>query len=128
KFKTGPGEPVRYVEEGGRHRVMTEDYLGTLSSKRWGRLLGNLLLNAVHFAVWFFCLWLLVRFQWTHALGLAFVLWLALTIVIMPMLFRSAEDAARKKAMGQTAEKAYVLAKMCMMSPSWTMYVLPSSR
>ena len=35
---------------------------------------------------WFACLWLLLRFQWPHALGLAVVLWLACTLLLWPVL------------------------------------------
>ena len=46
----------------------------------------NLLLNAVFFGVWFACLWLLLRFQWPHALGLAVPLWATFVLIIVPML------------------------------------------
>jgi hypothetical protein len=53
---------------------------------RWGRWLLNLFFNFGHLAVWFLALWLLLRFQWTHALGLAVVLWLIFTVTVLPML------------------------------------------
>jgi hypothetical protein len=59
-----------------------------------GLWLVNLLLNVVHFGLWFVCLWLLLRFQFSHALGLAFVLWLVMTIVVVPMMLVRAGDAA----------------------------------
>jgi hypothetical protein len=60
-----------------------------------GLWLGNLFLNFVHFALWFVCLWLLMRFQLSHALGLACVLWLVMTITAVPWMLRSAGEAAQ---------------------------------
>jgi hypothetical protein len=113
KFKPGP---VQYVEGGGRSRVMSEDDIGHLSRPRRGLLFLNLLLNGLHLGVWFLCLWLLLRFQWSHALGLAFVFWLALTF-FLPTLFNKAEDTARQRA-APTIAVSQVEARMCMMSPS----------
>ncbi|HEY8504846.1 MAG TPA: hypothetical protein VIL46_09710, partial [Gemmataceae bacterium] len=63
-----------YKEEGG-DRYMTETGVGQVLDPRLGVLFANLLLNLVHFLLWFVLLWLVLRFQWAHALGLAFVLW-----------------------------------------------------
>jgi hypothetical protein len=95
KFKAAQGEPVRYVEVGGKHRVMTDSDIGNISVVRWGRIYANIFLNLLHFIVWFAALWLILRFQWGHAFGLALALWLVVTFAIMPMLFKRAEDAAR---------------------------------
>jgi hypothetical protein len=66
----------------------------------------NLLLNFLHLGVWFACLWLLLRFQWGHALGFAVVLWLALTLTILPMLFTKTEAASPYKATPKAASAA----------------------
>jgi hypothetical protein len=95
KFKTAAGEPVRYVEVGGRKRVMTDGDIGRVSTVHWGRIVGNISLNFLHLAFWFAALWLLLRFQWGHAFGLALVLWLIVTFAVMPMLFKRMEDTAR---------------------------------
>jgi hypothetical protein len=95
KFKAASGEPVRYVEVGGKGRVMTDGDPGKISTVHWGRIIGNILLNFLHLAVWFAALWLILRFQWGHAVGLALVLWLIVTFAIMPVLFKRMEDAAR---------------------------------
>jgi hypothetical protein len=84
KFKDP--QNAHYIEEDGEHRVMTEDSLGRVSTPKRGLLFGNLLLNGLHFAAWFVCLWLLLRFQWSHALGLAIALWLALSLSVVPFL------------------------------------------
>jgi hypothetical protein len=103
KFKYGKvtqlgveqAQPLRYVEVGGRGRVMTEDNLGRLGEFRWGPFLVNLLLNVLHLGVWFVCLWLLLRFQWSHALGLAFIFWLVMTLAVLPPILSSARAAAQ---------------------------------
>ena len=52
----------------------------------WSRFLLNVFFNAAHFGAWFLGLWFLLRYQWLHALGLAAVMWLVMTLVILPML------------------------------------------
>ncbi len=102
KFRAAQGEPVRYIEEGGR-REMTDDYIGRLVTSRRGTVLLSMLLCLLHLGVWFSGLWLLLRYQWSHAFGLALIGWLILTLIVMPMLFRKTEDLAREKAQAQTA-------------------------
>jgi hypothetical protein len=97
KFKAAQGEPVRYVEVSGRHRVMTDDYIGQLSEVRKGTIAANLFLNFFHFALWFACLWLILRYQWGHAFGLAVVIWLVVTLTLLPMMFKKSEDLARER-------------------------------
>lgn len=98
KFKIEQSEPVRYVETGGRHRVMTDDYIGKVSEVRPGMVAANVLLNFFHFAVWFACLWLILRYQWGHAFGLAVVIWLVATLTLLPMMFKKVEDLSRNRA------------------------------
>lgn len=97
KFAAKQGEPVRYREEGGK-RVMTDTYIGQINTTKWGLVFGNLLMNFGHFVVWFLVLWLLLRFQWAHAFGLALALW-AVFIFVLPALFKKAEDVAKARAM-----------------------------
>lgn len=81
---TGPmDEGRRWREEDGK-RVFTED--GRITTPRAGRSVMTVILNVLHLGVWFACLWLLLRFQWPHALGLALVLWVAMTFAL-PVLF-----------------------------------------
>jgi hypothetical protein len=96
KFTNVQGQPVRYVEVGGRGRVMTDDYPGLVRLTRWSRIVANLFLNFLLMGLLFAGLWPLLRFQWSHALGLAVVFWLAL-IFILPTLFKRAEDLAKQK-------------------------------
>ena len=98
KFKIDPDRStVRYIEAGGKHRIMTDSAPGWLSEPRRGQMFANIFMNLLHAVVWFLCLWLLLRFQWGHALGLALVLWLALTF-FLPPLFKKTEDLAKQKA------------------------------
>jgi hypothetical protein len=85
RFVARPGED-KYIEEGGS-RFMTVDHFGRIYTPRPGRARAMVLLNVVHFAVWFLAIWLLLRFQWSHALGLAAAIWLAMTMLVGPLIF-----------------------------------------
>lgn len=85
-FKVEENRALRYVEKDGRGRVMTDDAIGEISATKYGLLFGNLLLNFGHLLVWFLCLWLLMQFQWPHALGLAAALWVAFALVVWPVV------------------------------------------
>ncbi len=106
KFSMESGNIARYVETGGKNRVMTDDYIGTLTIDRPGRVAANLFMNGLHLLVWFAALWLLLRFQWSHAFGFAIVFWVIMTLIIAPMLFKRAEDAGRSHGMGSAAISA----------------------
>jgi hypothetical protein len=97
KFKAGPGQEERYVEVGGRGRVMTDQYIGRVYTERRGREFAYILLNLAHLADWFLCLWLLLRFQWSHALGLAVVLWLVMMLAVFPLLAARTKAAVQEK-------------------------------
>jgi len=94
-YKAEKGQLLRYKDSRGR--VMYEDSIGHLSQPRTGLFFGYFLLNALHFAVWFAALWLILRFQWTHALGITAVFWLVMTLLVVPMLITQVEDVARNK-------------------------------
>jgi hypothetical protein len=79
-------QPLRYVEKDGKGRVMTDDAIGEISTTKYGLLFGNLLLNLAHLLVWFLCLWLLLNYQWPHALGLAAALWLTFALLVWPVV------------------------------------------
>lgn len=100
---SGHGEqPLRYLEEGG-NRYIFESQLGKIIHYRKSRLLGNIVLNLMHLAVWFVVLWLLMRFTWSHALGFAFVCCLAFTLAVVPYLLSKAREAADKHPKAATA-------------------------
>ncbi|MSQ96837.1 MAG: hypothetical protein EXR98_20105 [Gemmataceae bacterium] len=50
------------------------------------RLFWNLFFNVGHFVAWFLGLWVILRFQWSHALGFAVVTWLIFTLAVLPMM------------------------------------------
>jgi hypothetical protein len=112
-----------YYEQGGR-RVMVQ--LGQVSLFQWGVWFFNIVLNVAHFGLWFLCLWLVLRFQWPHALGLAVVAWAIVTLVLLPMLLDRTRDVAKERA--NPAPRAARMEmrlvqpewRMCMMSPSLT--------
>lgn len=89
-------DPLRYIDEQGR--VMLEGELGVLSRFRYGVFLGNVLLNLLLLGVLFVVLWLMLRFQWPHALGQAVVFWLVLLLFVLPPLLSRAEQTARDRA------------------------------
>jgi hypothetical protein len=81
----------RFVEEGGRSYLDGESF-GRITTPRGGGSFVRVLLNVLHFGVWFACLWLLLRFQWPHALGLAAAAWLVMTFVA-PYILRVGPEA-----------------------------------
>jgi hypothetical protein len=120
----GPGgeQPLQYRDNRGR--VMSEESVGRVSVTRWGLIFGNIALNFMHFALWFVCLWLLLRYTWPQSLGLAVVFWLLLTVPLLPMLFGQAEEmATRYKPQVSAARHGLpggiaAAQRICMMSPS----------
>jgi hypothetical protein len=102
-FKVEKGQSLRYYEEGNPDRYMEESSIGRVTVYHSGWLVVELLLNVVFLVVWFLCMWLLLRFQWPHALGLAFVAWL-ISIFVLPMLLTQAEKVRKERlAPAQTA-------------------------
>jgi hypothetical protein len=87
-------ERVRYYEEGNPQRYMEEGFWQiTIYHYSW--LVMGLLVNFGFLAVWFLCFWLLLRFQWSHALGLAFVAWL-ISLFVLPMILTQAEKVRKE--------------------------------
>jgi hypothetical protein len=55
-----------------------------------GRFIAAGLLNVIFLAIWFVCLWLLLRYQFWHSVGLAFVLWVVMLLfVVAPVMGRA---------------------------------------
>jgi hypothetical protein len=134
-FHRAPSSEGSYEEfvsdQGWVMKAYEDGPTGNPSKFRWGRFMMALFLNFGFFLLWWLCLWLLLRFQWGHALGLGFVLWLVFTFALLPMLLTQAADVAQRNAAAarQVARRQpnhvrrqpdHVLARMCMMSPSWT--------
>jgi hypothetical protein len=89
------GSPVRFLDKQGR--VMVEGQWGQVSIFRTPWLMANLLINGLHLVVWFVCLWLLLRFQWSHALVQAGVAWAVMTLFVVPPILTMAESVAEKR-------------------------------
>jgi hypothetical protein len=85
----------RYYEEGNPERYMDEDYPGQITIYHFGWLMMGLLLNFGFLVVWFLCFWLLLHFQWPHALGLAFGAWL-ISLFVLPMILTQAEKVRKE--------------------------------
>jgi hypothetical protein len=104
-FKRGKNkasaEPLRYRDEKGR--VMLETTLGTLETFRGGLFFANLLVNLLLLGAAFLALWLILRFQWLHALGQAVVLCLVLMLFVLPPLLSRAESVAKERAAARAA-------------------------
>jgi hypothetical protein len=94
-FKVGPDNLLHFHDNRGRE--MVEGYLGQVSIRHTSWLLGNFVLNFLHLVVWWLCLWLLLRFQWSHALGLAVVFWGVTTLFVLPLVLDRAEVVARER-------------------------------
>jgi hypothetical protein len=107
RFKAVPGE-VRYVEEDGR-RYLDEEGFGKIKTPRGGGSFVRVLLNVLHFTVWFVCLWLLLRFQWPHALGLAVACWLVMTFVV-PFILKQGVEAKGPRPTTTAAIHRFALA------------------
>jgi hypothetical protein len=95
KFKEAPGYTLRYYDDRGR--FMEEGYLGQLSTVRPGRTFVYVLLNLVHGAVWFVCLWLVLRFSLGQSILIAIGCWMTMTLFVMPLVLRAAQEASEKR-------------------------------
>lgn len=96
QFKVQTGQPLQYKDKKGR--VMVEGDLGRISEFRTGNMLLNLLLNFLHLVVWVAVFWLVLQFRFFHALGLALVFWVALTLFLLPPTLGKAEEVAQQRA------------------------------
>jgi hypothetical protein len=99
-FGSAQTDPLRYID--GTGRVMEETSLGQIVTFRGGRFFANLLLNIVFFAVWFVALWVLLRFQWPHALVQAAVFWVVMMLFILPPLLTRVEQVAKQREEART--------------------------
>ena len=94
-FKVEENGRLRYYEEDNPNRYMEEDYPGLITIYHFNWLMMGLLLNFGFLIVWFLCFWLLLDFQWPHALGLAFGAWL-ISLFVLPMLLTEAEKVRKE--------------------------------
>ena len=84
---TGPGEYRQFVSaDGWVIHEFENGPTGIPIRFSFSRLLWNLTFNFAHLFGWFVCLWVILRFQWSHALGLALVIWAVVTVAVLPMV------------------------------------------
>ena len=76
---------LKYTDEAGRW--MTADSLGRVHRHKTGVLLANILLNAIHFLLWWMALWVGLRFNIWHALGFGSCLWIFFLLIVQPVRF-----------------------------------------
>jgi len=93
---------VRYYDKDNKSRYMRENYVGQVTTSHFSWLVMALILNFGFLIVWFLCLWLLLDFQWPHALGLAFVAWL-ISLFVLPMILAPAEKVRKERLPAKTA-------------------------
>ena len=89
-FRIEPGQNLQYYDKYGRS--MTAGELGAVSKLRYDWLFLDFLFNMGFLGLMFAGLWLVLRYQWSHALGLAFVLWLAMILFPVPMILDYAQQ------------------------------------
>jgi len=114
QFKVATGLSLYYRDKKGRK--MKEGELGEITESRAGNFLANLLINFLHLLVWFVVLWLLLEYRMWHALGMALVAWVALTLFVLPPTLNMAEAIAQQ---ARPAEFAF--------GPFWSAAVLCSA-
>lgn len=94
-YVSGQGYQEFADDSGWIMRVYGQDGpTGMLYAFRWGRFIANLFLNFFLLALWFICYWLLLRFYWGHALGLAVVSWLIMQLTVLPLILEQAGNRA----------------------------------
>ncbi len=97
------GDHLEFVSpEGWRMQVFNRMITGEPTRSSWGYFSTVLFLNFLHLGLWFVCLWLLLRFQWPHALLFAVILWVAATLSFVPMLLAQASNLAPEPPPEQT--------------------------
>ncbi len=91
--------PPNYLyQEVGGSRYIDPNHIGRVIRPRGSTVFLNIILTLLHGAIWYVALWIGLQFESEHALGLTLVLWLAFTIIILPVLFgqvRSRSSPAR---------------------------------
>jgi hypothetical protein len=93
QFKTDRGQPLFYRDEKGH--ALREGTFEREGSYRLGPFFFGVMLNVTFLVVWFVCLWLLLRYQLWHAIGLAIVLYVVMLLFIVAPVMSRAETAAR---------------------------------
>jgi hypothetical protein len=93
--KVEEGDSLEFISDGGwSMKVYNRMITGQPRRSDFGYFLGVVLLNLFHWALWFIGLWLVLRFQWPHALLLSMALWVAATLFVLPLLLPAAAELA----------------------------------
>ncbi len=92
-----------FVEEKGS-RYVQADLLGVLFVPSTGTVVLALLLNLVHFLVWFAAFWLILQFTRGHAFALTTLFGLMTMLLVLPLLFKP--NRAAPAAEGPTTAAA----------------------
>ena len=79
-------EKKTFREKGGP-RFIEDDGIGTIVAPSGGVIFLALLINLLLIVVWFVVFWLVMKFTWPHALGLAVVLGVVIILIAMPLIF-----------------------------------------
>jgi hypothetical protein len=95
-FKPSDDGYVYYRDPKDRTLVEGQFYYRSTPRRSW--MLVGFVLHALLLIAWFLGLWLLLHFQWAHALGQAAVLWVLMLMFVMPPLLSRAEEVARQRA------------------------------
>jgi hypothetical protein len=106
--RTTEGSTLQYRDSRGK--VMLEGQLGRVRTFHGSWLLGNLFLNLIQLVAWWLCLWVLLRFQMSHALGLAVIFWGVMMLFVMPPVLTKAEEVARSRTPLQTPARTHLAA------------------
>ena len=101
---------IRYTDAAGRW--MGADTLGRVYRSKTGVLFANIFLNVFHFVLWWMILWVGMRFNLWHALGLAMVIWPFVMIAVQPVLFTQTRTKEEVKVAMIADLYAAPLAKM----------------
>lgn len=100
----------RKADQGGYHVYVSDEGwvmpeydegpTGMPIAFRLGRLALSLFFNLGHLAIWFVLLWLVLHYQWGHALGIALAAWIIVTLMVLPMLLSYAAGVAEANRPG----------------------------
>ncbi len=77
----------KFVEEKGSRYVLA-DQLGVLYAPSTGTVILALLLNLLHFLLWFIAFWPILQFNRGHAFALTTLFGLVTMLLVMPLLFK----------------------------------------
>jgi len=107
-FKVEKNQTLRYYDKDNKSRYMDNSSIGQVSISHFSWLVMTLILHFGFLIVWFLSLWLLLRFQWAHALGLAVAFWLVM-LFILPMILTKAENVRKERLPPKTTQTAALL-------------------